>query len=81
MVGVLGYRRCFPEEDGETAVLIYHTCQVAFNRGRVSNTYIGSTILIGCKHKYPKELRDLTLLKEKLIFLNTAYRFITKFNL
>ncbi len=37
-------------------------------------------MFIGYKHRYPNKLRDLTLLKEKLISLNAAYRFITKFN-
>lgn len=42
---------------------------------------MGSAMLIGCEHSYPKELRDLTPLEEKLISLNTAYGFITKFNI
>jgi hypothetical protein len=37
-------------------------------------------MLIRCEHKYPKELGDLTPLEEKLISLNAAYGFITKFN-
>jgi hypothetical protein len=35
---------------------------------------------IGCEHRYPRELRKLTPLEEKLISLNAAYGFITKFN-
>jgi hypothetical protein len=35
---------------------------------------------IGCEHRYPGELRELTPLEEKLISLNAAYGFITKFN-
>jgi hypothetical protein len=35
---------------------------------------------IGCEHRYPGELRELTPLEEKLISLNSAYGFITKFN-
>ncbi|KAK0710682.1 hypothetical protein B0H67DRAFT_646120 [Lasiosphaeris hirsuta] len=81
MAGVLGCRRCFPEEDGEAVVPICHTCQATFDRGRVPDACLGSTMLIGCEHKYPKELRDLTPLEEKLISLNTAYGFITKFNI
>lgn len=42
---------------------------------------MGSTMLIGCEHRYPKELKDLTPLEEKLISLNAAYGFITKFNI
>jgi hypothetical protein len=41
---------------------------------------MGSTMHIGCEHRYPKELRELTPLEEKLISLNAAYGFITKFN-
>ena len=43
--------------------------------------YIGNTILIRCKHSYLNKLKDLTPLKEKLVSLNTAYGFITKFNI
>ena len=42
---------------------------------------MGSTLHIGCEHRYPKELHELTPLKEKLISLNVAYGFITKFNI
>ncbi|RYP15987.1 hypothetical protein DL765_005384 [Monosporascus sp. GIB2] len=38
-------------------------------------------MLIGCEHRYPKELRGLTSLEEMLISLNAAYGFITKFNI
>src|SRR4051794_29360514 len=41
---------------------------------------MGSAMLIGCEHRYPTELRDLSPLEEKLISLNAAYGFITKFN-
>ena len=42
---------------------------------------MGSTMLIRCEHSYPNELKDLTPLKEKLVSLNAAYGFITKFNI
>ncbi|KAK3350320.1 hypothetical protein B0T25DRAFT_570884 [Lasiosphaeria hispida] len=38
-------------------------------------------MLMGCEHRYPVELRDLSPLEEKLISLNSAYGFITKFNI
>jgi len=38
-------------------------------------------LALTCKYKYPEELGDLTPFEEKLISLNTAYGFITKFNL
>ncbi|KAL6406058.1 hypothetical protein AUP68_10619 [Ilyonectria robusta] len=38
-------------------------------------------MLVGGEHRYPKELKDLTPLEEKLISLNAAYGFITKFNI
>jgi hypothetical protein len=34
---------------------------------------------MGCEHKHPKGLRDLTPLEGKSISLNTVYGFITKF--
>lgn len=56
------------------------TCRAAFGRHRVPDACMGSTMHIGCEHRYPNELRDLTPLEEKLISLNAAYGFITKFN-
>lgn len=41
---------------------------------------MGSVASIGCEHLYPKVLEDLTPLEEKLISLNLASGFITKFN-
>lgn len=37
-------------------------------------------MLIGCEHRYPQALENLTALEEKLISLKTAYGFITKFH-
>ncbi|KAK8121490.1 Helitron helicase-like domain at N-terminus-domain-containing protein [Apiospora kogelbergensis] len=34
-----------------------------------------------CEHRHPRELDELTPLEEKLISLNSAYGFITKFNI
>ena len=60
---------------------ICFTYRASLDRGRVLEACIGSTTLIGYEYKYPRELRDLTPLEEKLISLNTAYGFITKFNI
>ncbi len=80
MTSLLECKRCFPEEDGEAAVPICFTCRAAFDRGRVPEACMGSTMHMGCEHRYPEELRELTPLEEKLISLNAAYGFITKFN-
>jgi hypothetical protein len=80
MMGLLACRRCFPERDGEAVVPICVSCRAAFDRHRVPDACMGSTMHIGCEHRYPNELRDLTPLEEKLISLNAAYGFITKFN-
>ncbi|KNB04282.1 hypothetical protein FOXG_22453 [Fusarium oxysporum f. sp. lycopersici 4287] len=81
MTNLLACKRCFPEGDGETVVPICFSCRAAFDRGRVPEACMGSTMLIGCEHRYPKELKDLTPLEEKLISFNVAYGFITKFNI
>jgi hypothetical protein len=81
MTSPLACKRCFPEQEGENVVPICFTCRAAFDRHRIPDTCMGSTMGIGCKHRYPKEIRELTPLEEKLISLNAAYGFITKFNL
>ena len=77
---LLECKECFSDQESEAVVPICLACRAALDRGRVPGACMGSTMLIGCEHKYPKELRDLTPLEEKLISLNTAYGFITKFN-
>jgi hypothetical protein len=80
MTSLLACRSCFPEGDDEAVVPICFACRAAFDRGRVPEACMGSTMHIGCEHRYPRELRELTPLEEKLISLNVAYGFITKFN-
>lgn len=36
---------------------------------------------LGCEHMFPKELKDLTPVEEKLIALNSCYGFITKYSI
>jgi hypothetical protein len=80
MSSLLACKRCFPDGDGVAVVLICSTCRAAFGRGRVPEACMSSTMHIGCEHRYPRELRELTPLGEKLISLNAAYGLITKFN-
>ncbi|RXG41776.1 hypothetical protein VDGE_30528 [Verticillium dahliae] len=80
MEGLLACKRCFPEETGRPTVPICLTCRAAFDRLRIPQACMGNTMDIGCEHRYPEELRELTPLEEKLISLNAAYGFITKFN-
>ena len=80
MTSLLACKACFPEGDGEAVVPICFTCRAAFDRHRVPDACMGSTMHIGCEHRYPSELRNLTPLEENLISLNAAYGFITKFN-
>lgn len=56
MAGVLGCRRCFLEAGNEAKVPICYTCRAAFDRCRVPEVRVGSTMLTGCEHRYPKEL-------------------------
>jgi hypothetical protein len=80
ITSLLACKRCFPEGDDEAIVAICVACQAAFDRNLVPDSCMGSTMHIGCEHRYPRELRELTPLEEKLISLNAAYGFITKFN-
>ena len=69
MAGLLACKTCFPEADGEAIVPICVTCRAALDRRRVPDACMGATMLTGCEHRYPNELRDLTPLEEKLISL------------
>jgi hypothetical protein len=80
MTSLLACEGCFPEQEGENVVLICSTCRGALDRQRIPEACMGSTMHIGCEHTYPAELRELTPLEEKLISLNAAYGFLTKFN-
>lgn len=80
MTSFLGCRSCFPEADSDAVVPICFTCRAAFDRQSIPDACMGDNMLIGCEHRYPQQLRDLTPLEEKLISLNAAYGFITKFN-
>ncbi|KAK8859546.1 hypothetical protein PGQ11_010280 [Apiospora arundinis] len=71
---------CFPEEGSGVVVPVCVRCREAFDRGRVPEACMGGLASIGCEHRYPKELEELTPLEEKLISLNASYGFITKFN-
>ncbi|KAK8011882.1 hypothetical protein PG989_000142 [Apiospora arundinis] len=73
-------KRCFPEEGSGVVVPVCVRCREAFDRGRVPEACMGGLASIGCEHRYPKELEELRPLEEKLISLNAAYGFITKFN-
>ncbi|KAK8093144.1 PIF1-like helicase domain-containing protein [Apiospora kogelbergensis] len=80
LANVFVCKRCFPEEGSDVLVPICIRCREAFDRSRVPDACMGSLASIGCEHIYPKELEELAPLEEKLISLNAAYGFITKFN-
>ena len=74
-------KRCFPLGGEEVAVPVCYQCRRALEQGRVPTACMGCLSSIGCEHRHPRELDELTPLEEKLISLNSAYGFITKFNI
>ena len=80
MAPLFGCSICFPPEAEGPSVPACCTCRRALSGGKVPPDCMGSTMQIGCEHRYPAELRQLTPLEEKLIALDSAYGFITKFN-
>jgi hypothetical protein len=72
-------QRCFPTEEGQNLVPVCESCLRAFRQNKIPKDCSSESILIGCECRYPPELDSLTPLEEKLISLNTAYGYITKF--
>ncbi|KAH8645342.1 hypothetical protein BX600DRAFT_369627, partial [Xylariales sp. PMI_506] len=77
---VLDCSLCFPMESERGSVRFCVACVGSLGKKQVPSACMGRTLQIGCEHRYPAVLRDLTALEEKLLALNTAYGYITKIN-
>ncbi|XP_044716325.1 uncharacterized protein HRG_09857 [Hirsutella rhossiliensis] len=54
-------------------------CRVSFDSGRLPKACSVNNMAIGCEHRYPDELDDLSPVEEKLIALHAPFGYITKF--
>jgi hypothetical protein len=49
-----------------------------FEGGKLPKACLVNNMGIGCKHRYPEELDDLSPVEERLIVLRTPFGYITK---
>ena len=61
-------KKCLPT-DNDSRVFICIEYRVEFENGKLFKVCSANNIYIGCRHRYLKELDDLSLVKEKLIVL------------
>ncbi|KAL6355107.1 hypothetical protein LRP88_11524 [Fusarium phalaenopsidis] len=71
-------RDCFPAGDDAEA-MVCHECYAAVKKGKLPKTYAVNNMYIGCEHRYPEELDDLSPVEERLIALQASFGYITKF--
>ncbi|KAH7461132.1 hypothetical protein FOMA001_g19195 [Fusarium oxysporum f. sp. matthiolae] len=70
--------RCLPSQ-GRSDVTVCSDCHASFGKGKLPKACSVNNMDIGCEHQYPEELDDLTPVEEKLIALQSAFGYITKF--
>ncbi|KAJ3516318.1 hypothetical protein NM208_g14859 [Fusarium decemcellulare] len=70
--------RCLPSQGGSD-VAVCSECHSSFVKGKLPKACSVNNMDIGCEHQYPEELDDLTPVEEKLIALQSAFGYITKF--
>ncbi|EWY79575.1 hypothetical protein FOYG_17269 [Fusarium oxysporum NRRL 32931] len=70
--------KCLPQ-DGEGGVDVCRECRAGLQNGRLPKACSVNNMHIGCEHRYPKELDDLSPVEERLIALHAPFGYITKF--
>ena len=70
--------QCFPRTENST-VSICQPCEKSFIEGKSPDACSVNNAYIGCEHRYPPELDQLSPIEEKLIALNTAYGYVARF--
>jgi hypothetical protein len=70
--------QCFPRAEG-SKVSVCSSCTASLGRGMVPKECLVNNIYIGCEHKYPEVLKNLSPAEEFLISLNKAYGFFARF--
>lgn len=75
--GALECRECFhPSPKASTSFC--SNCRKAAVEGSVPRACAVNNLAIGCHHRYPQELRDLSPMEERLIALAQPYGWVTK---
>ena len=69
---------CLPPHE-RAGVDVCRECRVSFDRGRLPKACSVNNMAIGCEHRYPDELDDLSPVEERLIALHAPFGYITKF--
>ncbi|XP_044718874.1 ATP-dependent DNA helicase PIF1 [Hirsutella rhossiliensis] len=69
---------CLPSHQGAGAD-VCRECRVSFDSGRLPKACSVNNMAIGCEHRYPDELDDLSPVEERLIALHAPFGYITKF--
>ncbi|KND86411.1 hypothetical protein TOPH_08969 [Tolypocladium ophioglossoides CBS 100239] len=69
---------CLPSHQG-AEVDVCRECRVSLDRGQLPKACSVNNMTIGCEHRYPEELDDLSPVEERLIALHAPFSYITKF--
>jgi hypothetical protein len=69
---------CLPQEEDAVAD-VCRDCRTVLQNGRLPKSCSVNNMHIGCEHRYPKELDDLSPVEERLIALQAPFGYITKF--
>ncbi|KAM4064311.1 PIF1 protein [Hirsutella rhossiliensis] len=69
---------CLPSHEG-AGVDVCRECRASFDSGRLPKACSVNNMAIGCEHRYPEELDDLSPVEERLIALHAPFGYITKF--
>ncbi|KAI1357186.1 hypothetical protein F5Y08DRAFT_347151, partial [Xylaria arbuscula] len=71
-------KKCFPSERNST-VSVCHECRTNLENRKLPRLCSVNNMDIGCEHRYPEELSSLSPVEERLIALQSAFGYITKF--
>ncbi|XP_044714515.1 PIF1 protein [Hirsutella rhossiliensis] len=69
---------CLPPHE-RAGVDVCRECRASFDGGRLPKACSVNNMAIGCEHRYPGELDDLSPVEERLIALHAPFGYITKF--
>ncbi|KAF6783348.1 hypothetical protein CSOJ01_15909, partial [Colletotrichum sojae] len=70
-------QECFPRDDG-SSFLVCTECHTHLSKERLPPACRVNNLSLGCDHRYPNELRDLSPLEERLIGIYIPNGWITK---
>jgi len=71
-------RKCLPLDD-DAGAHVCRECHASLEGGKLPKTCSVNNMDIGCEHRYPEVLDDLSPVEERLIALQAPFGYITKF--